>query len=205
GGEYETLTLDCPLYKKRIVVEASETVGNVDDPIAPVAHMRLVKLSLTDKTPEELADDRKALSLYAPEQGKSNKAEMWPVEAANENCSVRVESHQDACTMTVTATVAESNSANAARAMQMALDTLVALACERQLALNESAYYCAVQVSDMRAFRAVDAVYGAVMDTKMAPARMCVATDLTTSDGDGFAVRLAVSLVHHYHKNLHVR
>lgn len=28
GGEYETLTLDCPLYKRRIVLEQTEVVGD---------------------------------------------------------------------------------------------------------------------------------------------------------------------------------
>ncbi|RKO96903.1 adenine nucleotide alpha hydrolases-like protein [Caulochytrium protostelioides] len=37
GGEYETLTLDCPLFVRRIVLDATETVVTDADPMAPVA------------------------------------------------------------------------------------------------------------------------------------------------------------------------
>ncbi|XP_075440800.1 uncharacterized protein LOC142486024, partial [Ascaphus truei] len=49
GGEYETLTLDCPLFKKRIVVDSADVVMHSDDAFAPVAYLRLLKLHLEDK------------------------------------------------------------------------------------------------------------------------------------------------------------
>ncbi|KAI9562364.1 putative diphthine--ammonia ligase [Daphnia sinensis] len=51
GGEYETLTLDCPIFKKMIVVEESEIVPHSKDPFAPVAYLKFPKLSLADKDP----------------------------------------------------------------------------------------------------------------------------------------------------------
>ncbi|XP_070612353.1 diphthine--ammonia ligase isoform X2 [Erythrolamprus reginae] len=50
GGEYETFTLDCPLFKKKIVVDSSEVVVHSADAFAPVAYLRLLKLHLEDKT-----------------------------------------------------------------------------------------------------------------------------------------------------------
>ncbi|KAM3918590.1 diphthine--ammonia ligase [Leptodactylus fuscus] len=49
GGEYETLTLDCPLFKKKIVVDSSEVVMHSNDAFAPVAYLRVSKLHLEDK------------------------------------------------------------------------------------------------------------------------------------------------------------
>ncbi|XP_057655168.1 uncharacterized protein LOC130893248 [Diorhabda carinulata] len=51
GGEYETLTLDCPLFKSRILIENSEIVMHSDNPIAPVGYLIFKKLSLEIKLP----------------------------------------------------------------------------------------------------------------------------------------------------------
>ncbi|KAI8880057.1 hypothetical protein K501DRAFT_325209 [Backusella circina FSU 941] len=53
GGEYETFTLDCPLFKKRIIIEESETIIHSDDAFAQVAYLRFKKCRLEDKTPED--------------------------------------------------------------------------------------------------------------------------------------------------------
>lgn len=50
GGEYETLTLDCPLFRKRLVVDERETVIHSDDAFAPVGYLKLRKMHLEDKT-----------------------------------------------------------------------------------------------------------------------------------------------------------
>ncbi|OBZ88025.1 Diphthine--ammonia ligase [Choanephora cucurbitarum] len=54
GGEYETFTIDCPLFKKRIVVEETETVVHSDDAFAQVAYLRFKSCSVVEKTAEEM-------------------------------------------------------------------------------------------------------------------------------------------------------
>ncbi|ELK05565.1 ATP-binding domain-containing protein 4 [Pteropus alecto] len=49
GGEYETFTLDCPLFKKKIIVDSSEVVMHSADAFAPVAYLRFLELHLEDK------------------------------------------------------------------------------------------------------------------------------------------------------------
>ncbi|NWJ07108.1 DPH6 ligase, partial [Crypturellus undulatus] len=49
GGEYETFTLDCPLFKKKIVVDSSEVVLHSADAFAPVAYLRFLQLHLENK------------------------------------------------------------------------------------------------------------------------------------------------------------
>uniref|UniRef100_A0A8C5P1R7 Diphthine--ammonia ligase n=1 Tax=Jaculus jaculus TaxID=51337 RepID=A0A8C5P1R7_JACJA len=49
GGEYETFTLDCPLFKKKIIVDSSDVVIHSADAFAPVAYLRLEGLHLEEK------------------------------------------------------------------------------------------------------------------------------------------------------------
>ncbi|KAJ1483123.1 hypothetical protein T484DRAFT_1623346 [Baffinella frigidus] len=49
GGEYESFTLDCPLYHRRIVVNEWETSPIEGDSMAPIANLRAAKLHLEDK------------------------------------------------------------------------------------------------------------------------------------------------------------
>ncbi|XP_023784130.1 diphthine--ammonia ligase isoform X3 [Cyanistes caeruleus] len=54
GGEYETFTLDCPLFKKKIVVDSAKVVMHSADAFAPVAYLHFLKLHLENK--EESSD-----------------------------------------------------------------------------------------------------------------------------------------------------
>eukprot|EP01135_Chromosphaera_perkinsii_P000290 Nk52_evm59s62 gene=Nk52_evmTU59s62 len=57
GGEYETLVLDCPLFKKKLVVEESEIVIHSDDAFAPVGYLRAKRVGVIEKnSPEEDMD-----------------------------------------------------------------------------------------------------------------------------------------------------
>ncbi|XP_073979888.1 uncharacterized protein isoform X2 [Rhodnius prolixus] len=49
GGEYETFTLDCPLFCKSLVIDDYETVIHSNDAIAPVGYLNFTKLRLVDK------------------------------------------------------------------------------------------------------------------------------------------------------------
>ncbi|KAH8411745.1 hypothetical protein KR215_010550 [Drosophila sulfurigaster] len=56
GGEYETFTLDCPLFKQRIVVEDIQTIISSADPICPVGYINFTKLTLQPKEPNAGGD-----------------------------------------------------------------------------------------------------------------------------------------------------
>ncbi|KAJ3215016.1 ATP binding domain 4 [Dinochytrium kinnereticum] len=49
GGEFETLTLDMPLFVKRIVLDEVEAVTISDDPFAAVAYLRIKSAHLEEK------------------------------------------------------------------------------------------------------------------------------------------------------------
>ncbi|ORX53730.1 hypothetical protein BCR36DRAFT_348617 [Piromyces finnis] len=57
GGEYETFTVDCPLFSKKIVVDEYD-VNKYGEAFAPVCNLRFKKVHLEDKTGScELTDD----------------------------------------------------------------------------------------------------------------------------------------------------
>ncbi|XP_056092043.1 diphthine--ammonia ligase isoform X2 [Rhinichthys klamathensis goyatoka] len=49
GGEYETFTVDCPLFKKKIVIDSAETVIHSADAFAPVGYLRFTRMHTEDK------------------------------------------------------------------------------------------------------------------------------------------------------------
>lgn len=49
GGEYETLVLDCPLYKKRLVLDSYDIICHSNDIFAPVYYIKPTKLHLIEK------------------------------------------------------------------------------------------------------------------------------------------------------------
>ncbi|KAM9787957.1 diphthine--ammonia ligase isoform 3-T5 [Syngnathus typhle] len=57
GGEYETFTLDCPLFKKRLVIDSSETTIHSADAFAPVGYLRLTAVRTESKDRDAVARD----------------------------------------------------------------------------------------------------------------------------------------------------
>ncbi|CAG8541586.1 9750_t:CDS:10 [Paraglomus occultum] len=54
GGEYETLTVDCPLFVKRLIIADTEIVTHSDDAFATVAYLKLKKVLVQDKPPNNV-------------------------------------------------------------------------------------------------------------------------------------------------------
>lgn len=50
GGEYETLTLDCPLFKEKLVIKESEIVIHSNDAFAPVGFLKPTSIELVAKS-----------------------------------------------------------------------------------------------------------------------------------------------------------
>lgn len=49
GGEYETVTLDCAIYKKKIVIDDYTIITHSTDPFSPVYYASINKYHLEDK------------------------------------------------------------------------------------------------------------------------------------------------------------
>lgn len=51
GGEFESLTVDCPLFKSRkLNIEESEVITHSNDAFAPVSYLRPTKVTLIHKS-----------------------------------------------------------------------------------------------------------------------------------------------------------
>ncbi|EDV29840.1 uncharacterized protein TRIADDRAFT_49818 [Trichoplax adhaerens] len=49
GGEYETFTLDCPLFTQKIIIDRQEILIHSDDAFAPVGYLRFQEMHLQAK------------------------------------------------------------------------------------------------------------------------------------------------------------
>lgn len=89
GGEYESLTLDCPLFKHRIVLTEVETVIHADNDFATVAFLRIKNAKLEFKVvdsdfyiymPQRIEDDFLQISdaVQVSERLEAKKVPMTP-------------------------------------------------------------------------------------------------------------------------------
>lgn len=67
GGEFESLTLDCPLYRKRIVIDNFSLQKVDDNDIAPVSYLKILDFHLEDKPDVEQLAEKPAVIEIPPE------------------------------------------------------------------------------------------------------------------------------------------
>ena len=77
GGEYETLTLDCPLFRcGRIVIDEHEVVVAMPDSLAPVAWMRVVRFHIEKKAEAAVSRDGDLAEVIQVPDDYVSEAEM---------------------------------------------------------------------------------------------------------------------------------
>ncbi len=81
GGEYETLVLDCPLFKKRIVVNGWQEVMHSDDAFAPVAFLKPSAIKLEDKD----EDVRQLALVNALNSLRQEYEDFWSVKMVDDS------------------------------------------------------------------------------------------------------------------------
>ncbi|EGG21287.1 endoribonuclease L-PSP domain-containing protein [Cavenderia fasciculata] len=92
GGEYESLVLDCPLFKKRIELIETEVIVHSDDAFVQVAYATFQKYKLVDKTPEEIEEGKKYLVEFAPSYQTS--ISTWNDKFSNFSIPISIEDYQ---------------------------------------------------------------------------------------------------------------
>ncbi|KAK9894873.1 adenine nucleotide alpha hydrolases-like protein [Cystobasidium minutum MCA 4210] len=193
GGEYETFTLDCPLFKKRIDLTKTEQVVLSDsDPrhdIGTVAYLRLQEAHLTDKAPSSCSEslekllvppllDQDAEEMYNALQVFDSIAEA---STPNESCS-KSGSAQEACTCFSGPWVAVGNIVSAAHSAEDQVKECFE-ALKQQLASVDldllSLAHINLYLSSMDLFPSVNAIYNTFFGPSP-PTRACVACPLPT-------------------------
>ncbi|XP_065051613.1 uncharacterized protein LOC135681209 [Rhopilema esculentum] len=91
GGEYETMTLDCPIFLKRIIVDKSEIVIHSDDAFAPVGYVKFKAVHLEDKGMDPNLSLKQRLIKGIHEDGIFKKQESEVNLASTNNISRKAE------------------------------------------------------------------------------------------------------------------
>lgn len=66
GGEFESLTLDCPIFVKRLVLDEVQIVNVDTNEFAPVSYLKIKKFHL-EKKPNFLEETRSEVIEVEPE------------------------------------------------------------------------------------------------------------------------------------------
>ncbi|PFH52835.1 hypothetical protein AMATHDRAFT_139377 [Amanita thiersii Skay4041] len=188
GGEYETLTIDCPLFKHKIILEEVENVIHSDNAFATVAFLRMKKLQLTPKVPTTftitvppLLDDHvislstTSIDLTLPTQGKMRTIQAHPLVPASSVArgpwvsisNVQVTHNNRGSGLTIEEEVRECFAIAKDLLAQYGLDLL-----------NCTIINC--YISSMDLFAQVNAIYSTFFGSSP-PARACVGVDLPES------------------------
>ncbi|KAI0677159.1 hypothetical protein C8Q78DRAFT_1065776 [Trametes maxima] len=188
GGEYETLTLDCPLFKKRINLDDVQTVVHSDNDFASVAYLRVKKATLVSKNDtslpglivppvleETFSDIRDAVARSPPSSGFDNRLDVLKVLSSHSSVHRRIGKW---------VAVANIQRESADTYDELTLEDEVK-ECFENLKETLAQYSLTLAnctninifISSMDLFARVNAVYATYFGTSP-PARACVAADL---------------------------
>ncbi|TIB92943.1 hypothetical protein E3Q19_01666 [Wallemia mellicola] len=193
GGEFETVTLDSPLYKQRIVLDDVEVIYHDPSPNAPVAYLRINKAHLEDK------DEEQDVHFSEPEILDEISQEIQPPAVLTSNTDgmslPRRQGVQPPCSTKVSSnwlTISNVYSTNAGDISTQTHDILQkcsALMQEKGFIIDEHTTFISVYIADMSDFSALNEAYGTYFQKSGPPARACIATNL------GETYKVAISLV----------
>jgi diphthine-ammonia ligase len=92
GGEFESLTIDCPLFVKKLVIDEVETVVHSNDAFAIVAYLRIKKAHLEPKENSGyLSEECRKTLLRSQYQFQDDNVESIPSSTYNEILDVVTE------------------------------------------------------------------------------------------------------------------
>ncbi|KAF7332035.1 Diphthine--ammonia ligase [Mycena kentingensis (nom. inval.)] len=185
GGEYETLTLDCTLFKQRIILNEVETVIHSDNDFATVAFLRVKNASLQDKPTAvsedcripDLLDEHAAAVRKRIDQSTGSRDVPQISIGASPSVSATPRSAQIGGWVCVANVVAE-----ATRELSLDEEVRQCFRClQDELAKHAVSLVDCVNLnvflSSMELFASVNAVYATFFGTSP-PARACVAVNL---------------------------
>ncbi|KAF9019236.1 adenine nucleotide alpha hydrolases-like protein [Hymenopellis radicata] len=184
GGEYESLTLDCPLFKSRIQLDETEVVIHSDNDFASVAYLRIKSATLVPKSEsfdpttirvpplldghsgESIPLDEESLiptSLFQSSEGSSHPSES-SIKRGNWVSVANIQTVLDTRDLSISDEVSSC--------FELLREKLSQWHLQLSDCVNINLF-----ISSMDLFTQVNAVYAAYFGTSP-PARACVAVDL---------------------------
>lgn len=169
GGEFESLVLDGPLFRKRLEAGQREVVIHSDDAFSPVAYLRLSQLRLVEKenrelrlpSPQDLAD----LVAEAPDVLSAALEARAASQAAN--------SFEPGPRLFTLRAIGCEASGDVTKATCAALETLMTQLRARGLSVDHVTYMW-VLVRDLATFADVNKAYAAFFPAQHPPCRACL-------------------------------
>ncbi|XP_048803695.1 diphthine--ammonia ligase isoform X6 [Lagopus muta] len=192
GGEYETFTLDCPLFKKKIVVDSAKVVMHSADAFAPVAYLHFLEMHLEDKEKssdtfmgsscscEVICNNSDSLSSLEPDEQQNISPIIWKALKHNSlDFSKTFGSSGKSLTgyqwfSCITAHFHPLKDKNAQEAAREAFSALQASITSEGLKLKDI-ILVHLYMKSMKDFNAINSVYVTEFDL-CPPARVCVET-----------------------------
>ncbi|KIM46059.1 hypothetical protein M413DRAFT_441121 [Hebeloma cylindrosporum] len=197
GGEYETLTLDCPLFKHRINLTDTEIVIHADNDFATVAFLRIKEAELQKKPPQArialippILDDKYKAIKHAPLHFHPDIETQRPDISSQKFCHPSWSRHAQsykgsyASVSNVQVDPAAHNNYTIEEEVKKCFHILSDCLAEKGLTLSQIASIN-VFISSMDLFLPVNTVYATFFGTSP-PARACVGVDLP----EGTRIRL---------------
>ncbi|KAI0650350.1 hypothetical protein C8Q79DRAFT_380328 [Trametes meyenii] len=189
GGEYETLTLDCPLFKKRINLDDVQTIVHSDNDFASVAYLRVKKATLVAKSGasapvlivpsvlEETSSDIQDVVARSPPSSGSDNVTLNVSGALSPRTSVHKRTGKWVAVANVQRDSADSHDELTVEdEVRECFENLKETLAQYSLTLANCANIN-IFISSMDLFARVNAVYATYFGTSP-PARACVAADL---------------------------
>ncbi|XP_072030489.1 uncharacterized protein [Amphiura filiformis] len=185
GGEFETVTLDCPLFNKKIVIDSKESVTHSDDAFAPVHYLHFKSMHLEDKVMDTSLPFSDRISKLPIKRGSCLLQELGcdnTTQVDDEDAAITVESTHTVLTDSSVMYIISADifhmtpTHRVLDATKVAMETLTKELQQHDHTLSDVAMVH-LYVGDMCNFASINSVYCQYF-TLNPPARVCVQVNL---------------------------